>query len=42
LPNFCPGNFGQLSSHARQALRCMRRRPTLICAFWEQAELFPL
>ena len=42
LPNFCPQNFGQLSSHARHALRRMRRRPTLICAFWEQAELFPL
>jgi transposase len=28
LPNYCPQNFGQLSSHARQALRRMRR-PTL-------------
>jgi len=42
LPNFCPATFGQLSTHARQALRRMRRRPTLVCAFWEQAELFPL
>lgn len=42
LPNFCPQNFGQLSYYARQALRRMRRRPTLVCAFWEQAELFPL
>ncbi len=42
LPNFCPATFGQLSSHARNALRRMRRRPTLVCAFWEQAELFPL
>jgi transposase len=42
LPNFCPQNFGQLSAHARRALRRMRRRPTLVCAFWEQAELFPL
>ncbi len=42
LPNFCPTTFGQLSDSARQALRRMRRRPTLICAFWEQAELFPL
>ena len=42
LPNFCPTTFGQLSDSARQALRRMRRRPTLVCAFWEQAELFPL
>jgi len=42
LPNFCPTTFGQLSASARQALRRMRRRPTLVCAFWEQAELFPL
>jgi transposase len=41
LPNFCPQNFGQLSSHARRALRRMRCRPTLVMTFWEQAELFP-
>ena len=42
LRNFCPTTFGQLSHHARQALRRMRRRPTLVIAFWQQAELFPL
>jgi transposase len=42
LPNFCPTTFGQLSHHARQALRRMRRRPALVIAFWQQAELFPL
>ena len=42
LPNFCPQNFAQLSYSARQALRRMRKRPTLVMAFWEQAELFPL
>src|SRR3989454_8940916 len=26
----------------RQALRRMRRRPTLVIAFWQQAELFPM
>jgi len=31
-----------LSHHARQALRRMRRRPALVIAFWQQAELFPL
>jgi len=42
LPNFCPTTFGQLSHHALQALRRMRRRPSLVIAFWQQAELFPL
>src|ERR1700674_2462217 len=42
LPNFSPSTFGQLSHHARQALRRMRRRPTLVAAFWQQADLFPL
>jgi len=42
LPNFCPATFGQLSHYARQALRRRRRRPTLVIAFWQQAELFPM
>lgn len=40
LPNLCPQDFAQLSHHARQALRSMRRRPKLVRAFWHQAELF--
>ena len=40
LPNFCPKNFAQLSDHARRALRRMRRRSTLVTAFWKQARLF--
>jgi transposase len=40
LPNFCPKEYGQLSAHARQALRRMQRRPTLVTAFWKQAKLF--
>jgi len=40
LSNFCPKNFWELSDHARRALRRMRRRPTLVAAFWKQAELF--
>jgi transposase len=40
--DFYPQDFGQLSIHARRALQRMRRRPTLVCAFWEQAQLFPL
>jgi len=42
LPNFCPSTFAQLSVHARRALKRMRQRPTLVMAFWEQAQLFPL
>src|SRR6266851_4755292 len=42
LPNFCPSTFAQLSVHARRALKRMRRRPTLVMAFWQQAQLFPL
>jgi transposase len=40
LPNFCPRELWQLSVAARGALRRMRRRPTLVAAFWKQAELF--
>ena len=39
IPNLCPkhlGEFGRLDA----ALRRMRRRPTLVTAFWKQAELF--
>ena len=42
LPDFCPDSYTELSYQARRALRRMRRRPMLVCAFWEQAELFPL
>jgi hypothetical protein len=41
-PNFCPTTFGQLSHHARLALRRMRKWPTLAIAFWQQADLFPM
>lgn len=40
LPNLYPRDFGELSLHARHALRRMRRRPALVAAFWKQAELF--
>jgi len=39
LPNFCPRDLGQLGYQARRALRRMRRRPTLVRSFWQQAEL---
>jgi len=42
LPNLCPDTYRELSYHARLALRWMPRRPTLVCAFWKQAELFPV
>jgi transposase len=40
LPNLCPRELWELSAAARAALRRMRRRPTLVTAFWKQAELF--
>ena len=40
LPNLCPKDYWELSAHARQALRRIRRRPSLIVAFWKQADLF--
>lgn len=40
LPNLCPRELWQLSDAARGALRRMRRRPTLVRAFWKQADLF--
>ena len=40
LPNLCPHDLGELSATALAALRRMRRRPTLVTAFWKQAELF--
>lgn len=40
LPNFCAQSLWHLSDHARRALRRMRRRPTLVQAFWVQAGLF--
>ena len=39
LPNLCPRQIWELSAAARSALRRMRRRPTLVTAFWKQAEL---
>jgi transposase len=40
LPNLCPKNLWELGHFARRALRRMRRRPTLVQAFWKQAGLF--
>ncbi len=40
LANLCPADLWALGAEARRALRNMRRRPTLVRAFWIQAELF--
>jgi len=40
LANFCAQHGWELSLHATRALRRMRRRPSLIAAFWKQAELW--
>lgn len=39
LANLCAQNFGELKTLARRRLCSMQRRPTLITAFWKQAEL---
>lgn len=39
VANLCSESILQLSHHARNALRRMQRRPTLLRAFWIQAEL---
>lgn len=39
LANFCPADLGQLGREARRQLRRSQRRPTLVRAFWHQAEL---
>jgi transposase len=39
LPNVCPKDYWQLGEAARRTLRRMRRRPRIIRAFWEQAQL---
>jgi transposase len=38
----CPKDLGELGLAAIHALKRMRRRPCLVMAFWQQAELFPL
>ncbi len=40
VTNFCPVNFAELKHFARRRLQSMQRRPTLVTAFWQQAELF--
>src|SRR6266542_3486390 len=37
MANFCPQDYAQLTTRARATLRRLRRRPTLITAFWTQA-----
>src|SRR5712692_8717359 len=38
IPNLCAADYNQLSWHARESLRRLRRRKTLIAAFWIQAQ----
>lgn len=39
IPNLCAATLSLLGLHARRALRRMQRRPSLVKAFWIQAEL---
>ena len=39
LPNVCPKDYWSLGETARRTLKRMRRRPRLITAFWQHAQL---
>ncbi|MBS0304453.1 MAG: transposase [Proteobacteria bacterium] len=39
IANFCAKSIDQVSDYARRRLKSMQRRPALITAFWQQAEL---
>ncbi len=39
IANFCAKDIGDVSDFARRRLKSMRRRPTLVRAFWKRAEL---
>jgi transposase len=39
IGNLCASTLTQVSDFARRRLRSMQRRPTLVTAFWKQAEL---
>jgi transposase len=39
IANLCPTHLAEVSDFARRRLRSMQRRPKLIRAFWQQAEL---
>jgi hypothetical protein len=39
LGNLCLHTIGEVGTFARNRLKSMQRRPRLITAFWQQAEL---
>lgn len=39
ISNLCPTTIAEVSDFARRRLKSMQRRPSLIRAFWNQAEL---
>ena len=39
IANLCPTRLAEVSDFARRRLKSMQRRPSLIRAFWQQAEL---
>lgn len=40
LANFCPDNLSELQLTARNRLKSAQRRPNIIAACWQQAELW--
>jgi len=39
LANLCAGTIDEVRHYATRRLKSIQRRPTLITAFWQQAEL---
>lgn len=39
IGNLCAGHIAEVRAYASRRLRSMQRRPTLVRAFWKQAEL---
>ena len=39
IANLCPSDLAEVGNFARRRLKSMQRRPRLIRAFWQQAEL---
>jgi transposase len=40
MPNYCARDLGDVACRARNNLRSMQRRTTLVQAFWKQVDLF--
>ncbi len=39
MANYCPDNLTELQTTARNKLKSTQKRPTIIAAYWAQANL---